>query len=91
MYRGTIRHGAHKCLVNEKQEALLRPWKGMSLYHEKCKVRGEYREGRGWRKLGKDTLSLSTMKETEEAKLSCSTATVCVWLCVCACVSSCTH
>ncbi len=52
MYRGTIRRGAHKCLVNEKQEALLRPWKGMGLYREKCKVReGESRDERGRKKL----------------------------------------
>lgn len=39
-------------MVNEKQEALLRPWKGMGLYREKCKVReGESRDERGRKKL----------------------------------------
>lgn len=86
MYWGAIRHGAHKCLASEKQEALLRLWKGVTLYREKCKVReGENRErGARTEEAGEDTLSLSTVKETEEAKLSCSTPTMCVRVCACA-------
>lgn len=39
-------------MVNEKQEALLRPRKGMALYREKYKVReGENGEERGRKKL----------------------------------------
>lgn len=32
MYRDTIRCGAHKCLVSERQETVLRPWEGMTLF-----------------------------------------------------------
>lgn len=42
--------------------------------------------GKGTEEAGEDTLSLSTAKETEDAKLSCSTPTmrvcVCIWECV---------
>lgn len=37
MYKDTIRRGSHKCLANEKQEALLWPRNGLTLYCEKCK------------------------------------------------------
>lgn len=50
MYRDTIRCGAHKCLASERQETVLRPWKGMTLLPEERTRRKKMVKRQSWLK-----------------------------------------